>query len=56
MMTGINDETKRQKAIKENFGFGYIRTDPEKEHFDVYKAINEILRHINQVSKKTLIG
>ena len=41
----IDDKIKRQKAI-EKLGFIFIRIDPDKEDFDIFRAINEIFRHI----------
>ena len=41
---------KRQIAIEQELGF--IRIDPDKEDFDIFKAINEMFRHIKQSSKK----
>ena len=51
----IDYEIKRQKAIGLKLGYKFIRIDPEKEDFGIHKAINEILKHINHSSKKTLI-
>ena len=42
----IGYEIKRQKAIEQELGCKFIRIDPGKEKFDVFKAINEIFRHI----------
>ena len=44
----------RKKTIKQELGCKFIRIDPDKEDFDVFKAINEILRHIKQSTKKLL--
>ena len=38
----IDNEIKQQKAIEQEPGFEFIRKDPEKEGFDIFKAINEI--------------
>ena len=44
-------EIKRQKAIeKKKIGCKFIRID--REGFDIFKAINEIFRHIKQLSNK----
>ena len=59
----IGYEIKRQKAIEQELGFEFIRTDPDEEDFDIFKTINEIFRHIKQSpnqltkqsTKKTLI-
>ena len=34
----------------------FIRIDPDKEEFDIFRTINEIFRHIKQSSRKTLIN
>ena len=46
----IDDEIKRQKVIEQRLGCDFIKTDPDKEDFDIFKAINEIFRHIKQSS------
>ena len=48
----IDYEIKRQKVIKQELGCKFIRIDPDKEDFDIFRAINEILRHIKQPTKK----
>ena len=52
----IDYEIKRQKAIEQELGYKFIRTDPDKKDFDIFRAINEIFRHIKQSTKKTLIN
>ena len=46
--------------MEQKLGCEYIRIDPDKEGFDIFKAINEIFRYIkqssNQLTKKTLIN
>ena len=37
---------KDKKAIKQELGWAFIRTDPNKEDFDIFRAINEIFRQI----------
>ena len=44
-------EIKRQKAIEQELGCKFIRIDPDKEDFDIFRAINEIFRHIKQSTK-----
>ena len=44
----INYEIKRQEAIEQEPSCKFIRIDPYKEDFDIYKAINEIIRHIKK--------
>ena len=36
-----------KKAIEQELGCKFIRIDPDKEDFDVFRAIKEIFRHIN---------
>ena len=43
---------KRQKAIEQELGCKSIRIDPDKEDFYIFRAINEIFRHIKQSTKK----
>ena len=41
---------KRQKAIEQKLGYKFIRIN--REDFDIFKVINEIFRHIKQLSNK----
>ena len=50
----IGYEIKRQKATEQELGCRFVRSDPEKEDFEIFRAINEIFRHIKQSAKKTL--
>ena len=52
----IDYEIKRQKVIKQEFGWKDIGIDLDKEDFDIFRAVNEIFRHIKQSYKKTLIS
>lgn len=38
----------RQKAKEEKLGCKFIRINPDKESFNIHKAINEIFKHIKQ--------
>ena len=49
----IDYEIKRQKAIEQELDCKFIRIDPDKEDFDIFRAINEIFRQFTQ-STKTL--
>ena len=55
-MENIGYEIKRQKAIEQELGCEFTRIDPDKEEFDIFKAVNEIFRQIekssNQLAKK----
>ena len=44
----VNHEIKRQKAIEQKLGYKFLRIDPDKEEFDIVRAINEIFGHIKQ--------
>ena len=52
----IKYEIKRQKAVEEELSCKFIRIGTNKEDFDTSRAINEIFRHIKQLTKKTLIN
>ena len=52
----IDNKIKRQKAIKQELGCQFIRNDPCKEDFVIFRAITEIFRHIEQSTKNTLIN
>ena len=52
----IDYEVKRQRLMEQELDCKYIRIDTDKEDFDIFRAINEIFRHIKQSSKKTLIN
>ena len=47
---------KKTKAAQQELGWEFIRIDPDKKAFDIFKVINEIFRHIkkstNQICKK----
>ena len=49
----IDYEIRRQKAIEQELGSQFIRTDPDKEDCNTFKAINEIFRHFNQLTKQS---
>ena len=42
----IDYKIKRQKTIEQELVYKFIRIDPEKEDFDIFRAINEIFRHM----------
>ena len=52
----INYEIKRQKTVEEELSCKFIRIATNKEDFDIFRAINEIFRHIKQLTKKTVIN
>ena len=42
-------------ALEKELGCKFIRIDPDEEDFNIFKAINEIHRHIKKSTKKSLI-
>ena len=52
----IKRKAKRQTAIKQEVHCKFIRVDPDKEDFNIFRAINEIFRRIKQLTKTTLIN
>ena len=48
----IDYKIKRQKEIEKELGRKFLKIDPD-EDFDIFRAINEIVRHIKQSTKKT---
>ena len=52
----VDYEIKRLKATEQKLGCKVIRTDPDKEDLDIFKAINEIFRYIKQSTKKSPIN
>ena len=51
----IDYEIKKKKAKEKELGCVFIRIDPDEENFDIFKAINEIHRHIKKLTKKSKI-
>ena len=49
----INDEIQRQNALEKNLGWEFIRINPDKKNFNIFKVINEINRHIKKSTKET---
>ena len=43
----IDYKIKREKVIEQELGCKIIRTDPDKEDFNISRPCNKILRHIN---------
>ena len=48
----IDYEIKRQKVIEQELGCKFVRIDPDKEDFDIFKTVREIFRHVKQSTKK----
>ena len=51
--TKIDHEITRQKAVEKKLGCEFIRIVPDEEDFNIFKAINEIHRHIKKSNKKS---
>ena len=47
----FDHEIRRQKTIKEKLGCEFIRIYPDEENSNIFKAINEIHRHIKESIK-----
>ena len=52
----IDYKIKSQKTIEPELSWKVISIDPDKDDFEIFRAINEIFRHIKQSIKKTLIN
>ena len=48
----ISRETERQRALEKELGCKFIRINPDKENFNIFKAQNEIFRHIKESNKE----
>ena len=46
------DSKSNRKVREQELGCKFIRTDPDKEDFDIFRAMNEIFRNIKQLTKK----
>ena len=42
----INNETERQKALEKELNCVFIRINPDKKDFNIFKEISKIHRHI----------
>ena len=45
-------EIQRQKALEKELGCEFVRINPDKENFNIFKTINQIHRHIKESTKK----
>ena len=48
----IDYKIQRQKALENKHGCNFIRIDPDEEDFNIFKAINEIQRHVKKSTKE----
>ena len=44
-MDSATETLTAKKKEKKNFGFKFIRIDPDKEHFNIFRAISETFRN-----------
>ena len=49
----ISREIERQKALQKELCCKFIRVNPDKENFNIFKAQNEIFRHIKESNKES---
>ena len=42
------NEKKRQKALEKELSCEFIKINPDKKYFNIFKAKNEIFRHIKE--------
>ena len=47
----FNYEVQRQKALEEKRSCKFIRISPDEKNFNIFKAQNEIFRHIKKSTK-----
>ena len=47
----LNNEIERQKALEGELSCLFIRINPDAIAFNIFKEINKIHRHINQLTK-----
>ena len=50
----IDYEIQRQRAIEKELGCVFIRTNPDEENFNIFKAMLGIHRHIKKSTKRSL--
>ena len=49
----ISREIERQKALKKELSCKFIRINPDKETFNIFKPQNKIFRHIKESNKQS---
>ena len=49
-------EILAMRSTAQEVGCKFVRTDPNKEDFDIFKVVDEIFRYIKQSIKKTLLS
>ena len=48
----INDEIERQRALERKLNCVFIRINPDEPGFNIFREINKMHRHINQLTKQ----
>ena len=48
----VNDQIERQRALERELICVFIRINPDEPDFNIYREINKIHRHINQLNKQ----
>ena len=51
----LSDEINRQKVLERELNCVFIRINPDEKDFNIFREINKIHRHINKMTKKSLI-
>ena len=46
----INDEIERQRALERELNCVFIRINPDEPDFNIFREMNKIHRHINQLT------
>ena len=49
----ISREIEKQKALEKEHGCKFIRINPDKENFNIFKAQDEIFRYIKESTKES---
>ena len=51
----VDHEIKIQKDLEKELECEFIRINPDEKDFNIFRAINEIRRHLKKSTKKSLI-
>ena len=52
----LTNEIERQKVLEKELDCVFIRINPDKKIFNIFKEINKMRRHIKKSNKKSLIN
>ena len=47
----VNNEIERQRALERELNCVFVRINPDEPDFNIFREINKIHRHINQLNK-----